>query len=1058
MKTTLTHRRHSSRKDRTLLSRILRRAVLLTCGCLFFAYSGFEASHLRSHLAKDAPEVIAAAGGEPSSLLGPSSSKDGRHQYRLSALSVFSNVALHVKDHYVDPERINPQEMLVRALEEVEQQIAEVLVENLEDGRIRVEVMGKRKIVVNDVESLWEINLKLRDVFRFFEKHLPPQDDVRLIEYAAVNGALSTLDPHSILLKPEAFAEMKTSTKGEFGGLGIVISIREEKLTIISPIDDTPAARAGLKAGDVISRIGEVSTVSMPVDEAVRMLRGPIGSKIVIFVDRTGWDAPRKFSIIRELIKLESVESKLLSSNVGYIKIKNFQQKTGRDLEEHLNRLKKQAGKLSALVLDLRNNPGGLLEQATRVSDKFISSGEIVTTVGYGNKLREPKRARWSGTETDLPIAVLVNRGSASASEIVAGALKNLDRATIIGETTFGKGSVQVLYDFSDNSALKLTIAQYLTPGDISIQNEGVRPDIALRPAWLKEKAVRMFYENEGHRESSLDKHLEKTGKPSRKSTEPTYAFTYLIRETEEDTSSPEVQSELQDFPIKFAHSYLLATHSKRRSVALERGRSLLRKTEASEEDALTQRLAELGVDWSPPPKKASGDRPQLDVQLELVDPVAPGHVRAGSEIAVRARVTNRSHHPLHRLRGTLKSDHSSFEGRELLFGQIPPGEARTWTVYTRVPREESTRTDRVTLTLESPSQKIDDQAEITITTQRVAQPQFAFTWLFDDVERGDGDGLLEIGEGIDMNVLVTNIGEGSAEAVALRLRSAAQEDLFLERGRVQIGTIAPGETRTGTLRFRVPKKQSDRGHLPLEVTVYDSPSGEWLEGKFNLHPTHPSVARARPYSKWTRAKSAVTLLRGAHPSSPVVATIEAGTRLKAEAKIGKFTRVLLPDGSRVFARSKSLTPSKRKGSASSTKITYHSSLKPPHISLGDVPTGDIIRGDGFRLEGSIKSRSLRDMYVLLNGDKVYFDRVPESAKPQPPTPGVKIDGWVPPNEEAVVLPFSVQLDLKETLNKVIVVARVNETVMSHRTLYLSRAATPPTVAKHSAPTSQTNK
>ncbi len=1024
------------------------------------AYGGYRVSLLRAQsAATTAEEALAHVGGETSSSSASVSNEDNRAKniagYRLSSLSVLSNVALHVKDHYVDPTRIKPRKMLVRALEEVERQTAEVLVETLDNDSLSVEVMGRRKVIVNDVENLWEINLKLREVFRFLEKYLPPQDDVRLIEYAAVNGALSTLDPHSILLKPAAFAEMKTSTKGEFGGLGIVISIRDEKLTIISPIDGTPASRAGLKAGDVISRIGDVSTVSMPVDEAVRMLRGPKGSEIVIWVDRDGWATPKRFPIVRERIKLESVESKLLSSNVGYIKIKNFQQNTGRDLEDHLQQLVKKSNKpLQGLVLDLRNNPGGLLEQATRVSDKFISAGEIVTTVGYGNKLREPKRARWSGTETDLPIAVLVNRGSASASEIVAGALKNLNRATIIGETTFGKGSVQVLYDFADNSALKLTIAQYLTPGDISIQNTGVTPDIALRPAWLKEKSVRMFYESNSHRESALEQHLDRANDHVESiSSKSTFSFPYLVREdnfeeTEEESEKP------NDFPIEFARNYLISVKSPHREQALKQARALIRKTVRAEEKTIRTRLATLGVDWTPSPKKTK--RPaSLNTRLELKDAVQPGVVKAGNDIALRATVTNTGMQPVFRVHGTLKSEHVSFEGREMLFGMINPGESKTWTIHTSVPRNESARTDKVTLELESDGSTPLGEAAMSVRTELVHPPQFAFTWTFDDRERGDGDGRLEVGEGIDMAVFVTNIGHGTAGATALRLRSAAKEDLFLERGRVRIGEIASGATQNGTLAFRIPEVQSGRESLPLELAIYDSSSGEWLEAQFDLKlETHPKKLSAQTQSGWIRAKHTTVLRRSASPDSPVVATLTKGEVLKADAKVGPFIRVELGDKAPVFVSAQAISWMKNKKRArrlsKKTTPAFQPWIRPPHIAIADEPSGQVSTGASVQLQGKVSGRTLRDMYVLHNDDKIFFQRA--APPPSPALTGLKtIDGWAPPNDDSAQLPFSFNVDLQDGLNKIMIVARLNETVISRRTLFVYREDAKQ-MAKHSNP------
>src|SRR5262245_26196695 len=226
----------------------LRLMILVALSGLM-AWGGYQASVLRAG-ALPPGDVLASAGGEPGIFTGNENGSSAEN-YRISTLNVFSNVALHVKDNYVDPARIDPKELLVAALYRVEREVAEVLVEDLGGGKLRISVPGQQKVVtVNDVQSLWEINLKLREVFRFFEKYLPPQKDMRAVEYAAVNGALSTLDPHSVLLKPEDFAEMKTSTKGEFGGLGIVIAVEDGKLTIISPLDGTPASRASLRAMD----------------------------------------------------------------------------------------------------------------------------------------------------------------------------------------------------------------------------------------------------------------------------------------------------------------------------------------------------------------------------------------------------------------------------------------------------------------------------------------------------------------------------------------------------------------------------------------------------------------------------------------------------------------------------------------------------------------------------------------------------------------------------------------------------------------------------------------
>ncbi len=1014
--------------------KLIVRTLVLTALCFGVASLGLQVSTVR---ASGRPAAVVASGGETTELLGGLGRGHGDDRYRLSALTVFSNVALHVKDHYVEPDRVVPSEMLQRALEEIERQIAEVLV-HTEGNRISIEVMGKTKTVVNDVQNLWEINLKLRDVFRFFEKNLPPQEDMRLIEYAAINGALSTLDPHSILLRPEAFAEMKTSTKGEFGGLGIVISLRDGRLTIISPIDGTPASRAGLEAGDVISRIGDVSTVSMPVDEAVQLLRGPRGSKVTIWVDRTGWSEPKQFSMVREQIKLESVESELLSDGVGYIKVKSFQQNTGRDLEEHLEKLEKSAkGKLRGLVLDLRNNPGGLLEQATRISDKFLTSGDIVTTVGYGNKLREPKRARWSGTKSDLPLAVLVNRGSASASEIVAGALKNLDRATIIGETTFGKGSVQVLYDFADRSALKLTIAQYLTPGDVSIQNEGVEPDIRLMPTWISERSVRRYYEDESHRERSLERHLERAGRTPVEPSRPTYSFGYLVRGEQEAEDGEEEPVRARDFPVEFARRYLLSTANPTRTKSLARARTLVETTAGAEERAMMERLEKLGVDWTRAPRR-SPRAPALEARLEL-----KGEPLAGSEVEVVATVTNHGPEPVHRVHGVLRSENAAFEGRELMFGAVPPGGSRTWSVRTRLPRDDFDRTDPVRMTLEAEDQLLPIEASVAVHARRVPKPVLAATWVFDDRERGDGDGLLEAGEGVEFEVLVTNVGDAPAEQVSVRLKSGAKEDLFLERGRARIGALAPGETGRASLRFRVPESPSG-SLLPIEVAVYDPPTGAWLESRVDLtfRPRAPSPSER--IDRLKRTRRATTVHQGAAANSAVIGVLPPGAVVPAEAKYGSWFRVRLPSGAPAFVRRAAMEAA-AKGAREDATVAYHPMLLAPKVRIEGEPGAAPVVGPRLTLTGEVLGRSLRDMFITLNEDKLYFERF--AGDPAASATG-EVDGWRKPSDEAARIPFSVPLDLQEGLNRITVVARVDDKLVTQRTIFVSRSAATAAVAE----------
>jgi carboxyl-terminal processing protease len=315
---------------------------------------------------------------------------------------------------------------------------------------------------------------------RIKRDYVEPVSDKKLLE-DAVRGMLSGLDPHSAYLVPEEFQELKEGTTGQFGGLGIEVTMENGFIKVVSPIDDTPAQRAGIKTGDLIVRLDDKPVKGMSLVEAVKLMRGEPGSTILLTVVREGEEAPLKFTLTRDIIKVKSVKSKLLEKGYGYIRISSFQSGTGESLLETIAALKKEnAGTLKGLILDLRNNPGGVLNAAVEVSDAFLKSGLIVYTEGR----IENSEMRFSASPNDeidgAAMVVLINAGSASASEIVAGALQDQKRAVIMGEKSFGKGSVQTILPTSNGAAVKLTTARYYTPSGRSIQAEGIEPDIAL--------------------------------------------------------------------------------------------------------------------------------------------------------------------------------------------------------------------------------------------------------------------------------------------------------------------------------------------------------------------------------------------------------------------------------------------------------------------------------------------------------------------------------------------------------------------------------------------------
>jgi carboxyl-terminal processing protease len=331
------------------------------------------------------------------------------------------------------------------------------------------DISAGTKEVYKNIEVLSEVLYKI-------EKNYVKDTDPQNVLYGAIKGMVRTLDPHSYFMKPEEYKELMVETKGKFSGVGIEITIRNNILTVVSPIEGTPAFKAGIKAGDQIIMIGDKSSKDLSMMDAVKLIRGPKGSKIKLTIRRKEIDKPIDFIITRDVIPIRSVRSFFLPFDIGYVRISNFQGNTSKELSKALEDMEKK-GELNGLVLDLRNNPGGLLSQAVKVTDEFLDSGLIVSIKGRDEK-EEESVAHKNVKPRKYPMIVLVNEGSASASEIVAGALQDNKRALILGSTTFGKGSVQTLFPLSDGSGLRLTTAIYYTPSGRSIQAKGIEPDI----------------------------------------------------------------------------------------------------------------------------------------------------------------------------------------------------------------------------------------------------------------------------------------------------------------------------------------------------------------------------------------------------------------------------------------------------------------------------------------------------------------------------------------------------------------------------------------------------
>lgn len=995
--------------------------------------------------------------------------KDAKAPHELSALRVLTKVIHYVKENYVDPKRVRPKEMLVASLEAVEKSVPDVLVDgNADQGNVRVNVNGKLKeFDIGHVDSLWKMSFTLKDIFDFIARNMRPVEDSREVEYAAVNGMLQTLDPHSVLLRPELYREMKLTTKGEFGGLGFVIQMREGVLTVVKVLPKTPAFRGGIKKDDQIIRIGEESTVNMDLNEAVGKLRGPVDSKVTISVNRKGWEKPQQMTVTRALITIESVQSKLLSSNVGYVRLKNFQGNTTRDLQTSLEELAEQAKKggsaigLKGLVLDLRGNPGGLLDQAIQVSDLFLSSGTIVSTVGLSDKLREEKRAHQDDEDDLFPIAVLVNAGSASASEIVAGALKNQNRAVIIGRQSFGKGSVQVLYDFPDESALKLTIAKYLTPGDLSIQEVGITPDIQLIPTRVTKERVDVFAPRRSMGEADLESHFANPANAAAAKKrddvvvreKPVDTLKYLKEEkekvakvdpknpkapktggknvlTDTESSAPvnhdeelddqldaESQDEVkEDFEVTFARDFLLAAPQLRRDEQLKAGKSFVMEKRQVEDKRIADAITAQGVDWT------AGETPKNVQLISTLKPSSDKKITAGETVPLELMVENKGTDPVKRLRAWIESDNGFLDRREFLFGQVKPGEKRTWTVNVKIPKDLASRRDGVTVKLQDDSGVLAETTAGELTIVEIPRPQFAYTWsIVDDCQACNGDGLVQRGESISLFIDVTNVGTGKALDAFSSVRNASDANIYIEKGRFKLGELAQGETRSA--RFQLEVKKGFKGdEFGLRYAVIDEPLEEFTADKIMI-PVAPEGAPSpafEPSKSISRLADKAEIFASADGKRSL-ARLPRGAIVTELARGGNMARIEWEKDRFVFAKLSDLRDAKGQKPAPAKDAVWNEFRTPAQISMNVDPSqgGAVVDGEKFTLSSVVNDPQLLDVFVLVNDQKVFF----KGAQP----------------DDNGKVKFSTEFSLKEGNNLVTVVARETQDFASRKSVVIRR-------------------
>src|SRR3989339_498259 len=953
---------------------------------------------------------------------------DTTYKFRLPGI-----VSSYVNRLYVDPERIKTVEMLKEALSWQERLIPEVLIdftENTNTETVTVDDVSKTFDLakVRRTKDMVEI---LQDALTFINSYRQTNETITAndIEYTAINGMLTQLDPHSIILPPKEFNEFKIGTTGKFGGLGMVVGLRDGILMVISPIEGTPAARAGMKAGDKIIEIDGESTINMNLTESVGKLRGDPGTQVVLSVMTEKATEPKQVTLKREIIAIPTVESASLDNDLGYIKIRNFQDDTSQCLNEHMKRLKTSNNKIKGLIIDLRNNSGGLLDQAIEVADKFIEKGPIVVTVGPSGHPQEIQEARKTDTdEGPYPIVVLVDAGSASGAEIVAGALKENNRAVIVGDRSFGKGSVQQLIELMDGSALKLTIAKYLTPLFTDIQSVGITPDIKLVPATVIKDNVNLFRGIVALREEDLKQHLDEHPKG-----ETSFAALKYFLETKEKDKTEEPEEEAgdpyklpdfnTDFHVLFAKKLLLNTVTPQREAFLQNSLPIIEETTRLEEEKIALALQKLDIDWS----TGTGTGTSKST-VSYSAKAANGRGKAGEKITLTMTMANTGEASLYQLRGISSSKNGLFDKLEFILGKIDKGATKSYSTTVEIPKNSLDREDEVTIKFEELNHNNPKDIKLNITTEALPRPLFAYSYqVLDNAKnssKNNADGLIQTGEDIDLLVSVKNIGEGPAEKNVITLKNLSNKEVFIKNGRAEIGLLNPGEMKEAKLSFFV-KETLSSDKFNMDMIITDSVFWTFLSNKLTF-PVTPSK------NKLTQASSILKIGRNHTPlysgmsfNSTVLSMMKEGTILMSDAKNSDWLRITLPDNRHGWVSAKEAVELNGTENKPDTLEPFIQRI-PPTITLSKSLSTILFGNDRLPLTAAIEDDiCVKHAYILINNDKVYY----KSNKTATP-------------KEQTRLEINTDVPLKEGPNVVTIVARDDHDMITIKSFVATRAIT----------------
>ncbi|MEM9462459.1 MAG: MXAN_5808 family serine peptidase [Myxococcota bacterium] len=984
--------------------------------------------------------------------------------------------AYRVEQEYFDKTRFDPRGQLLSATEFLGLYTPEFFAEvDQAHDALTVKVRARTaSFSLDDVTTLRAAADRLEQVLVFTQEVLDLEPEpLHELEYTAINGLFAPLDPHTILLSPEEHNDLGVRTRGHFGGIGAQIRAEDRRILVVRVLPGMPAEKAGVMAGDVVLTIDGAATVNMPADEAQGLLRGPVGEVVVVVIRRG--NKTLRLEITRDTIRIDSVTTAVLPGNVAYLAISTFQENTGEKVQQALQQMGGEGGP-AGVVLDLRGNSGGLLTQATAVVDALVQRGDLVIVRSAMG--REVENATEAVALSDgTPVVVLIDEDSASAAEIVSGGLSALGRGVVLGRSSFGKGTVQMVKPASPYGrelALKLTVAEYLVAGDRSIQSLGVLPDLELLPVEMSTipGIARYFDEErfERQRERSRTAHLPSAKhhpqlpKERAAGSRLRYLWTAEIPQAlREQTKETEVLDRLQDPEIRIAREVALglagAAGPEQRAAKL---RAVAGRLAAEEDTRIVDALAESKVDWRSPETErgteGESERPEGAVDLVARARLrAKGPVEAGEPFVVTLEVENQGSTPVERVHGITDCVHDELDGIEMLVGRVAPGVTVKRDLKLQVMPWHTDFTDVLAIDLHvgEPQGPPDARAEVRFGVKGAPRPGLSYDWwIVDDpalakaaperpevtllpgeapfVVAGNGDGMLQAGERVLLSFVARNDGPGPSPDVRAILRNGSAQQGLLEEGAVTLGELRPGQT--GQASFGITVNDDADPSLPFEVelVVGDAQvrarAGDEL--RLRILPTAPAFQVEAGTVQVT--DEPVRVYDGAHASAPVVLELPVGVTVPVVGQLGRWRVIEQPRrGRRFFVPSDLGTWTANEGKRPADPLAGQERaplVLPPRLTLESVPR--VVKDATFTLRGTATHpRRVRDVAVLVRppGPSQMDHKVHYAANP------------VRQGAEAQTLAFETEVPLEPGGNRVTILVRDGRKVERREDVWVFR-------------------